>query len=158
VSSKYRARAIDVGIDGVIGIKEVLAVKAQRAVASGQQGKHQLIGVGGRGTPHFLHHWRVDADVVVLDVNTRHAHRALVQLVGQAVARGRHVFHDPRSRPLAQFGELTQPAIGVAGGGAGDVGGDFGPMRGRVAQAVLKNRGHARAQTRQQGGCDDGHV
>ena len=121
----------------VVFVEEELTVVAVGGKSLAQQAEDQLVGMGGGGVAHFLEHGRVDAQVVVLDVGALHADGAFIELVGDDVAVFLHVLDGAVAHPFCEFRELAQPAVGIAGIGAGDSGSDLLPVAGRAARAPV---------------------
>lgn len=106
-----RRRAI--GADHrMIGVEEVLAVIARGREARGQQLEHQFVGMRLRREAHFREHRLEDAEPVVADRVPRNLDRAFELAVEDRERRRGQVLDVPLADPLAQVGELAQPAIG----------------------------------------------
>ena len=97
----------------MVGIKEILAIKANRAKPSLEQREYLLIRVNTRRTTHLREKGGVDTDLVIFDVVAIDAYGRFPVVVGDGVALGLHGVNDPITNPLAQAGETPQPAIGI---------------------------------------------
>ncbi|MNY34418.1 hypothetical protein D3C86_1687560 [compost metagenome] len=107
--------------------------------------------------PHLGKHRGVDTQLVVLDRVAADPYGGLEVLVDDLVAVRLHRLDHPIPDPLAQGGEVAEPAIGIGRGGRFDHGGDLGVLDRRLPLGIFKALLEAGEEGRQQCGCNNGH-
>ena len=94
--------------------KERLAVIAYAGRAVLEQAEHDLVGMRPGGIAHFAEQRGIHADVVILHSRAGDVHGGLVEVVHHRIAVLLDVLEGAVAGPFAEFGELSDPAIGVA--------------------------------------------